>query len=285
MTIDGNVTNIENCIYTLMSNCKQPTEGGTTSTSSPSGPSAGYQPDYNGEYIPSVSANYYEDSGEIDPDYYDNYPNGQYKRGRSASKATQRCKDMQTGKLVACGQRGTRAARDQTSWIVEQAGPAGERAWSVDMVTDESGQTAGLIIKVGRKMNVEVLNWDDLRINGVKMSLPFQNSEMVAEVFCGIVQITTTIGFTVTMDKDGQVECSAPDNTEENTPVYVPPSWTDKSVPDRNDGNCEEVNDCLDEPFCRNHPKCDPRCKGDGCNHPNCGSDPRCPSESPEVKR
>lgn len=30
MTIDGNVTNIENCIYTLMSNCKQPTEGGLT---------------------------------------------------------------------------------------------------------------------------------------------------------------------------------------------------------------------------------------------------------------
>ena len=73
------------------------------------------------------------------------------------------------------------------------------------MVTDERGQTAGLIIKVGRKMNVEVLSWDDLRINGVKMALPFQNSEMIAEVFCGIVQITTTIGFTVTMDKDGQV--------------------------------------------------------------------------------
>ena len=30
MTIDGNVTNIENCIYTLMSNCKNPTEGGVS---------------------------------------------------------------------------------------------------------------------------------------------------------------------------------------------------------------------------------------------------------------
>ena len=160
MTIDGNVTNIENCIYTLMSNCKQPTEGGTTTSSSlqSGSPSAGYQPDYNGEYIPSVSANYYEDSGEIDPDYYDNYPNGQYKRGRSASpKATQRCKDMRTGKLVACGgdQRGK---RDQTTWMVEPAGPAGERAWSVDMVTDERGQTAGLIIKVGLRVKTKLRN-------------------------------------------------------------------------------------------------------------------------------
>ena len=57
----------------------------------------------------------------------------------------------------------------------------------------------------GRKMVAEVLKWNDLRINGIKMDLPFQNSEMVAETFCGIVQITTNIGFVVTMDKDGQV--------------------------------------------------------------------------------
>jgi len=31
------------------------------------------------------------------------------------------------------------------------------------------------------------------------------------------------------------------------------------------------------KPFCQNHPKCDPKCKGDGCNHPDCKEDPRCP--------
>ena len=51
-------------------------------------------------------------------------------------------------------------------------------------------------------MVAEVLKWNDLRINGVKMHLPFENSEMVAEVFCGLVQITTNVGFAVTMDKE-----------------------------------------------------------------------------------
>ena len=32
------------------------------------------------------------------------------------------------------------------------------------------------------------------------------------------------------------------------------------------------------KPFCQNHPKCDPKCKGDGCNHPDCKEDPRCPN-------
>ena len=77
-----------------------------------------------------------------------------------------------------------------------------ERAWSVQMVTDEKGDTAGVIINIGRKMVAEVLKWNDLRINGVKMHLPFENSEMVAEVFCGLVQITTNVGFAVTMDKE-----------------------------------------------------------------------------------
>ena len=40
------------------------------------------------------------------------------------------------------------------------------------------------------------------------------------------------------------MECSAPDNLLENTPVYVPESWVNPE-PDRNDGNCEEPNDCL----------------------------------------
>ena len=70
------------------------------------------------------------------------------------------------------------------------------------MVTDEKGDTAGVIINIGRKMVAEVLKWNDLRINGVKMHLPFENSEMVAEVFCGLVQITTNVGFAVTMDKE-----------------------------------------------------------------------------------
>lgn len=48
------------------------------------------------------------------------------------------------------------------------------------------------------------------------------------------------------IEKDGQVECSAPDNTEENTPVHVPESWIRKE-PDRNDGNCEEPTDCTDQ--------------------------------------
>ena len=36
------------------------------------------------------------------------------------------------------------------------------------MVTDEKGDTAGVIINIGRKMVAEVLKWNDLRINGVK---------------------------------------------------------------------------------------------------------------------
>ena len=78
------------------------------------------------------------------------------------------------------------------------------------------------------------------------------------------------------MDKDGQVECSAPEN-EENTPVYIPEGWTQPK--DRNDGNCEDPTDCVDNQHCRNHPKCDPKCKGDGCNHPDCHNDPRCPDD------
>ena len=39
----------------------------------------------------------------------------------------------------------------------------------------------------------------------------------------------------------------------------------------------------FDKPFCQNHPKCDPKCKGDGCNHPDCKEDPRCP-QLPEER-
>ena len=31
------------------------------------------------------------------------------------------------------------------------------------------------------------------------------------------------------------------------------------------------------KPFCQNHPKFDPKCKRDGCNHPDCKEDPRRP--------
>ena len=42
-------------------------------------------------------------------------------------------------------------------------------------------------------------------------------------------------------------------------------------------GKCGGPTDCLDNPECDQHPMCDPKCKGDGCNHPNCENDPRCP--------
>ena len=71
---------------------------------------------------------YFQDSGEIDPDYYENYPNGQYKRRRT-TKATKRCKNMRTGEMMDCEKPNSRSARDQTSWMVEPAGPAGERNW------------------------------------------------------------------------------------------------------------------------------------------------------------
>lgn len=110
------------------------------------------------------------------------------------------------------------------------------------------------------------------------MDLPFENSEMIADVFCGLIQLTTNMGVALTMDRNGQVEVSGPAN-DENIPYKVPEVW--RPGTDRNDGQCGHPNDCLDDPKCRNHPLCDPKCKGDGCNHPNCKDDPRCP-ERPE---
>ena len=84
MTVDGNVTNIENCIYTLMSNCQgrfksdfnsndmthsvsesstltvqDPTDVGMSGSVTGRGPVTGYDPpvqSYNGDYIPSLSS-------------------------------------------------------------------------------------------------------------------------------------------------------------------------------------------------------------------------------------
>ena len=40
------------------------------------------------------------------------------------------------------------------------------------------------------------------------MDLPFENSEMLAEVFCGMIQISTNAGLVVTLDDYGKVEDS-----------------------------------------------------------------------------
>jgi len=98
MTVDGNVTNIENCIYTLMSNCQDPTDVGMSGSVTGRGPITGYDPpvqSYNGDYIPSLSSQYYEDSlTAVDPDYYENYPS-EYKRRRTTKHAgmKKRCRD------------------------------------------------------------------------------------------------------------------------------------------------------------------------------------------------
>ena len=154
--------------------------------------------------------------------------------------------------------------------------PAGEvpDGWRVDLATDERGETAAVILYLRNKYVVELLKWNDLRINGVKMDLPFENSEMIAQVFCGMIQLTTTMGVALTFDRNGQVEVSGPSN-DENIPYEIPDVWLPGE--DRNDGQCTHPSDCLDNPKCRNHPLCDPNCKGDGCNHPNCKNDPRCP--------
>ena len=98
-------------------------------------------------------------------------------------------------------------------WKYLLAVPADEAAevedgWRIDLATDERGQTAAVILYIRNKFVVEILKWNDMRINGVKMELPFVNSEMIAEVFCGLLQITTNMGLALTVDKDGQVEVS-----------------------------------------------------------------------------
>ena len=66
------------------------------------------------------------------------------------------------------------------------------------------------------------------------MKLPFENSELIADIFCGLIQVTTAMGVVVTFDKNGIVEVSGPDN-EENIPYRIPDLWS-KSGGDLNDG-------------------------------------------------
>ena len=151
---------------------------------------------------------------------------------------------------------------------------------------------------------------------------------MVAEVFCGLVQITTNVGFAVTMDKesfhfwhmwdprtgDGPYVCRLTikrmdklnvrhqitqkkihqcmyqnHGLEKNRTVMTATVKNRPIVLTRN-GVCtglpvgfyirESIYSFFKspiKPFCQNHPKCDPKCKGDGCNHPDCKEDPRCP--------
>ena len=96
------------------------------------------------------------------------------------------------------------------SWPVQSrpSRQAVEDGWRVDLATDERGETAAVILYLKNKFVVELLKWDDLRINGVKMDLPFENSEMLAEVFCGMIQISTNAGLVVTLDDNGKVEDS-----------------------------------------------------------------------------
>ena len=76
------------------------------------------------------------------------------------------------------------------------------------------------------------------------------------------------------------MKVSAPGNPE-NTPYKVPQLW---NAPEpRTDTACGQPTDCLDNPNCHSHPKCDPKCKGDGCNHPDCKNDPRCNPEREEI--
>ena len=76
------------------------------------------------------------------------------------------------------------------------------------------------------------------------------------------------------------MQVSAPGN-DENTPYKVPQLWN--SPEPRTDTACGQPTDCLDNPNCHSHPKCDPKCKGDGCNHPDCRNDPRCNPEREEI--
>ena len=73
---------------------------------------------------------------------------------------------------------------------------------------------------------------------------------------------------------------SSPDN-DEKWPYRVPQLW---NIPDpKSDSACGTPTDCLDNPNCHSHPKCDPKCKGDGCAHPECRDDPRCNPEREEI--
>jgi len=88
------------------------------------------------------------------------------------------------------------------------------------------------------------------------------------------MQLQSRDGLVLTLNKDGQVSTTPP-GTEESCPHHIPPAWNHGK--DFNDGRCKRPTDCIENPTCRDHPKCDPRCRGDGCNHYDCRDHPKCP--------
>mgnify|MGYP000581929294 CR=1 FL=1 len=72
-----------------------------------------------------------------------------------------RCKGKRSGENVPCSYSGD----NTTQWPVEikPQGPAVEDGWRVDLATDESGQTAAVILYLRNKHVVELLKWNDLR--------------------------------------------------------------------------------------------------------------------------
>ena len=101
-------------------------------------------------------------------------------------------------------------------------------------------------------MIVEIEDWRTLRLNGMKMGLPFENSEIRILVYCGSMQLQSRDGLVLTLNKDGQVSTTPP-GTEESCPHHIPPAWNHGK--DFNDGRCKRPTDCIENPTCRDHPK------------------------------
>jgi hypothetical protein len=101
-------------------------------------------------------------------------------------------------------------------------------------------------------MIVEIEDWRTLRLNGMTMGLPFENSEIRILVYCGSMQLQSRDGLVLTLNKDGQVSTTPP-GTEESCPHHIPPAWNHGK--DFNDGRCKRPTDCIENPTCRDHPK------------------------------
>ena len=101
-------------------------------------------------------------------------------------------------------------------------------------------------------MIVEIEDWRTLRLNGMDMGLPFENSEIKVIVYCGSMQLQSRDGLVITLNKDGQVSTTPP-GTEESCPHHIPPAWNHGK--DFNDGRCKRPTDCVENPTCRDHPK------------------------------
>ena len=101
-------------------------------------------------------------------------------------------------------------------------------------------------------MIVEIEDWRTLRLNGMTMGLPFENSEIRILVYCGSMQLQSRDGLVLTLNKDGQVSTTPP-GTEESCPHHILPAWNHGK--DFNDGRCKRPTDCIENPTCRDHPK------------------------------